>query len=156
MTSSFEIRRADLTAPAFRALIRSHLAHSWESTPETSIHTLTLDGLEAPDVTVWSLYEAGTLIGTGALKHLDASDGELKSMHTAEAHRGKGAAAAMLRFLLEEARRRGYARVSLETGSMEAYAAARRLYQRFGFVECPPFADYRPDPNSRFYSLPLT
>jgi putative acetyltransferase len=95
-------------------------------------------------------------MGCGALKALDASHGEIKSMRTAPAHRGKGVARAMLAHILAEARARGYARVSLETGSQAEFEPARRLYASSGFTVCPPFGSYNPDHNSVFMTLDLT
>ena len=46
-------------------------------------------------------------------------------------------------------------RLSLETGSWPYFEAARAFYRRHGFVECPPFGDYNPDPNSVFMTLEL-
>jgi putative acetyltransferase len=95
------------------------------------------------------------LMGCGALKELDPTHGEIKSMRTASAHLRKGVAAALLTHILEEARKRSYRRLSLETGSMEAFAAARSLYMRFGFQFCSPFADYVEDPLSVFMTQEL-
>ena len=92
-------------------------------------------------------------MGCAALKELDTSHGEIKSMHTAAQHRGRGVALGLLERLVGEARSRGYRRLSLETGSMEALAPARALYARYGFVVCAPFAGYRLDPNSIFMTL---
>ena len=94
-------------------------------------------------------------MGCGALKELDPTHGEIKSMRTASAHLRKGVAAALLIHNMEEARRRSYRRLSLETGSMDAFAPARSLYTRFGFRFCPPFADYVEDPFSVFMTLEL-
>jgi putative acetyltransferase len=94
-------------------------------------------------------------MGCGALKTLDATHGEIKSMHTAAVSRGKGIGARMLTHIIDDARRRGLTRLSLETGSMAAFAPARGLYERFGFIYCAPFADYVPDPNSVFMTREL-
>lgn len=149
------IRPDDLTGDAIRALLAEHLRRMHEISPPESVHALDLDGLRAPDVAFWSVWSDGELLGCGALKELDAAHGEVKSMRTAAAHLRKGVAAAMLRHLLAEARRRGYARVSLETGSQPAFEPARRLYAGFGFVPCGPFASYVEDPNSIFMTLEL-
>ena len=108
------------------------------------------EGLRRPDVTFWTLWDGDELAGCGALKELSPAHGEIKSMRTAQAHRNKGVARALLRHILEEARRRSYTRLSLETGSQPAFEPARRLYAGFGFVFCGPFADYVEDPNSVF------
>jgi len=145
----------DLSGPGIAALIGDHLADMRRHSPPESIHALGLEKLRQPDVTFWSAWEGDELVGCGALRHLDATHGEIKSMRTAPAHRRKGVAAAMLHHLLDEARRRGYRRVSLETGSMAAFEPARQLYARHGFTSCGPFADYRPDPNSVFMTREL-
>jgi len=150
-----DIRPDDLSGDAIRALLAEHLRSMHEISPPESVHALDLDGLRAPDVTFWSAWADGELLGCGALKELDAGHGEIKSMRTADAHLRRGVAAAMLRHLLAEARRRGYARVSLETGSQPPFEPARRLYASFGFVPCGPFAGYAEDPNSVFMTLEL-
>lgn len=144
------IKLDDLSGSEIAAFIGEHLANMAENSPPESIHALNLDGLKRPDVTFWSAWIDGVLAGCGALKELDGQHGEVKSMRTAVPYRGKGIAKQVLAFLLEEAARRGYRRVSLETGSMEAFGPARRLYESFGFTYCGPFADYAEDPNSVF------
>ena len=147
------IRRDDLSGPEIAALLHAHLAHSAAHSPPESIHALDLEGLRAPDVSFWSVWWDGTLVGCGALRELSPDHGEIKSMHTAVAYRGKGVGAQLLNHILCEARARGYQRVSLETGSMAGFAPARALYARFGFKPCAPFAAYREDPNSVCMSL---
>jgi putative acetyltransferase len=144
------IKLDDLSGPEIAALIGEHLANMAENSPPESIHALNLDGLKRPDVTFWSAWIDDELAGCGALKELDDQHGEVKSMRTAIPYRGKGVAKQVLAHLLEEAARRGYRQVNLETGSMEAFAPARRLYEGFGFTYCGPFADYVEDPNSVF------
>ncbi|MDU2242449.1 MAG: GNAT family N-acetyltransferase [Paenibacillus sp.] len=144
------IKLDDLSGPEIRAFIGEHLANMAETSPPESIHALNVDGLKKSDVTFWSAWIDGELVGCGALKELDGEHGEVKSMRTSIPHRGKGVARQVLAYLLEEAARRGYRRVSLETGSMEAFVPARRLYESFGFTYCEPFADYAEDPNSVF------
>jgi len=152
---AFLIRSDDLRGPEIAALLRAHLDHAARHSPPESIHALDLDRLRAPEITFWSAWSDGTLVGCGALKELAPDHGEIKSMHTAQEHRGKGVAARMLAHILEEARARSYRRVSLETGTMEGFAAARALYSRAGFKECPPFASYREDPNSLCMTLEI-
>jgi len=144
----FVIRQDDLRGPEIAALLEAHLAFAREHSPPESIHALDLDRLRAPEITFWSAWLGDELAGCGALKELAADHGEIKSMHTARAHRGKGVAANLLAHILAEARGRGYRRVSLETGTMDGFVPARALYQGFGFKVCPPFAQYREDPNS--------
>jgi putative acetyltransferase len=145
----------DLTAPAVRDLIAEHLDEMYATSPAESVHALPLAALESPDVTVWSAWDGDEALGCGALKELDETHGEIKSMRTRAAARGRGVGAAILATILAEASARGYRRLSLETGSEEHFAPARRLYARHGFAECPPFADYVEDPNSVFMTREL-
>ncbi len=150
-----EIRVDDLEHPQMIRLLEQHLREAFETSPAESVHALDLDGLRQPSVTVWSAWENGELLGCGALKELDREHGEVKSMRTATPHLRKGVAARMLQHIMEEAKRRSYRRLSLETGSMPAFAPARSLYKRFGFRECGPFADYVEDPYSTFMTREL-
>ncbi|WP_276357864.1 GNAT family N-acetyltransferase [Cohnella caldifontis] len=150
-----EIRQDDLNGPEVRALIADHLRSMFELSPPESVHALDADRLKRPDVTFWSAWERGELAGIGALKELDGVHGEIKSMKTAPSRLRRDVASRLLERILEEAKRRGYKRVSLETGSMEAFEPARRLYARYGFQLCGPFADYGEDPNSVFMTLEL-
>lgn len=154
-TVTWRIIEDDLSGPEIRALLEVHFAGMLANSPEGSCHFLDFDGLKGPGVTFWSIWDGEDLAGCGALKELDPTHGELKSMRTAEAHLGRKVGAAMLTHILEVARSRGYTRVSLETGSGEAFAAAHRLYANFGFQPCPPFGDYQPDPFSRCFTLEL-
>lgn len=150
-----EIKVDDLTGPEVAALIGEHLQSMTLHSPPESIHALGLEKLRKPDITFWSAWEQGELVGCGALKELDGSHGEIKSMRTAAAHLRKGVARQVLAHIIEEAKRRGYRRLSLETGSMEAFEPARRLYAAFGFEYCGPFADYTEDPYSVFMTKAL-
>src|SRR5919204_4035620 len=145
-----EIRIDDLRGPEIAQLLAEHLRNMYEITPAESVHALPLEKLRSPDVTFWSVWRDGELLGCGALKELDTQHGEIKSMRTASAHLRKGVAAALMRHILAEAKRRSYRRLSLETGSMAEFAPARKLYERFGFDYCGPFGEYREDPNSSF------
>jgi putative acetyltransferase len=150
-----EFRKGDLDSPEVIELLREHLAGVALHSPPESIHALDLTSLRSPDITFWSAWEGGQLMGCAAIKQLDASHGEIKSMRTAAAHLRKGVATSLMRHILEEARRRSYRRLSLETGSMEGFAPARRLYGSFGFEPCGPFAGYVEDPNSVFMTREL-
>jgi putative acetyltransferase len=136
-------------------LLAEHLADMYATSPAESVHALDVGGLVAPGMTFWSARRDGVVLGCGALKELAADHGELKSMRTAPASRGSGVGTAILRHLIDEARARGYVRLSLETGPQDFFAPARRLYARHGFTECGPFADYAPDPNSVFLTREL-
>lgn len=140
----------DLTDPRIVDLLGEHLRDMARHSPPESIHALDLSGLRRPEISFWTAWDGDDLLGCGALKQLDADYGEIKSMRTANAHRRRGVAAAMLRHLLGEAGTRSYRRLSLETGSMAAFEPARQLYASFGFAFCAPFADYIEDPNSVF------
>jgi putative acetyltransferase len=130
----------DLRGADVAALLQEHLDDMHRHSPPESVHALDLDKLRRPGITFWVVREDDALLGCGALKQLDPRHGEIKSMRTANAHRGRGV---------------GYARLSLETGTPEAFDPARRLYARYGFVECGPFGDYVPDPWSTFMTLEL-
>jgi putative acetyltransferase len=137
-------------------LLQRHLDFADEHSPPEDVHALDVDGLLSSDITFLSAREGGMLLGVGAIKELDPTHGELKSMHTLSDSRGRGVGRTVLRALLEIARERGYTTVSLETGSMAAFAPARAMYLSVGFVDCEPFADYAESPYSSFMSLALT
>lgn len=138
-----------------RALLERHLGFAHETTPPEDVHALDLDGLLEPAVTFFSARRDGALLGIGALKQLDDTHGELKSMHTAAAARRQGVGRAMVDHLVGVARERGYRRVSLETGSMDAFEPARSLYATAGFTVCGPFDSYQLRPNSTYMTLAL-
>ncbi len=150
------IVRDDLTHPALHALLAEHLADMHAHSPPESVHALDLERLRAPGITFWSAWDGDTLLGCAALRELDPGHGEIKSMRTPRALRGRGAGRALLMHLLAEARARGYARLSLETGTAAVFEPAHRLYASAGFADCGPFGDYGPDPFSRFMTLGLT
>ena len=155
MTGGLEIRRDDLSGREIHALLAEHLDEMHRLSPPESVHALDVDSLRIPAITFWTAWTGDDLLGCGALKALAPDHGEIKSMRTAGTHRRKGVAQAMLRHIVSEARRRSYARLSLKTGSMPAFAPARTLYERFGFTYCAPFADYGEDPNSVFMTKSL-
>ena len=142
-----------LDDPRVIDLLNVHLLRARAETAPGSAHALDLSGLRSPDVTFWCAWDGDSLAGVGALKELSGDHGEVKSMHTAESMRRKGVGAAILRHIIATAQARGMARLSLETGSWPYFAPARALYAQHGFVECEPFGDYRPDPNSVFMTL---
>lgn len=145
----------DLSRTQIHALLDEHLRSMHALSPPESVHALDLDSLRQPGITFWSAWEGQVLLGCGALKELDRTHGEIKSMRTAQALRRRGAGRAILAHIVEVARVRGYRRLSLETGSMAAFLPARRLYESFGFGYCGPFGDYVEDPNSVFMTLRL-
>jgi putative acetyltransferase len=145
----------DLSGPQVAGLLAEHLAGMYATSPPESVHALDLEGLRAPDVTFFTAWEGDELLGCGALKELDPLHGEIKSMRTARSHLRRGVASAVLTHLIAVARRRGYLRLSLETGSGPAFAPALSLYERFGFRYRGPFGEYVEDPFSRFMTLEL-
>jgi putative acetyltransferase len=151
--SDFRITPAEPGEPGVRDLIERQLEYGRAATPPEDAHALEVDELADPAIALFAAREGEEVLAIGALKRLGVEDGELKAMHTAAAARGRGLGRAMLGRLLEEARRQGLRRVSLETGSMAEFAAARALYKGAGFEPCAPFADYRESPNSVYLSL---
>ena len=152
---TMKIERDDLSRPAIHALLEEHLRSMHSLSPPESVHALDLERLRAPGITFWSAWDGDVLLGCGALSELDARHGEVKSMRTPDALRRRGAGRALLRHIIDEARSRGYTRLSLETGSMAAFEPAHRLYESAGFVRTGPFGSYTDDPNSVFMTLTI-
>jgi putative acetyltransferase len=144
-----------LDDPRVVALLHVHRTRARAETAPDSAHALDVSGLRAADMTFWSMWDGDTVVGIGALKQLSADHGEVKSMHTAEAARGRGVGSAMLRHIIAAARARGMSRLSLETGSWAYFEPAHALYRRHGFVECGPFGEYHEDSNSVYMTLDL-
>ena len=151
-----EIRVGGLETPQVAALLAEHLEEMRRYSPPESVHALDLDRLRTPDLTFWSLWDGAEVLGCAALRELDATHGELKSMRTAAAHRRRGVAAALLDHVVAEAADRGYRRLSLETGSPAEFAPARTLYAAYGFTPCGPFGPYLDDEFSVFMTIDLT
>jgi putative acetyltransferase len=149
------IEHDDLSRPAIHALLNEHLQNMYALSPPESVHALDLEELRRPDITFWSVWDGETLLGCGALKQLDATHGEIKSMRTPAALRRRGAGRAILEHIIDVARARGYRRLSLETGSLPAFVPAQRLYASYGFVFCGPFGDYVEDAHSVFMTVHL-
>jgi len=145
----------DLDSADVEALLAFHFESMRSSSPPEACHVLAPDDLRAPGITFWSVREDGRLLGVGALKELGPAHAEVKSMRTAADSLGRGVGRSMLDHLLAEARRRGYALLSLETGSTAEFEAALRLYESAGFRPCGPFGGYAPTPFTRFLSRPL-
>lgn len=150
-----QISADDPRAADVRALLQRHLDFNRSNTPPEHIHALDVDGLADPAITFVSFRQDGELLGVGALKRLDRQHAELKSMHTAQAARGRGVGRAILGHLLGIARERGCRQVSLETGTMPEYAPARAMYASAGFRPCGPFGGYQPSPSNSFMTLRL-
>ncbi|MBT2303151.1 GNAT family N-acetyltransferase [Variovorax paradoxus] len=145
----------DLSRPEIHALLDEHLQNMYAVSPPESVHALDLAKLRQPGITFWSAWKGSLLLGCGALKELDAEHGEIKSMRTPNALRRQGAGRAILAHIIEVARSRGYRRLSLETGSQEAFEPAHQLYESFGFARSGPFGDYAEDPHSVFMTMRL-
>ena len=149
------IRIDDLRGPEIAALLTEHLECMAQVSPPESRHALDLDRLRQADITFWTVWSGQHLAGCGALKEIDSTHGEVKSMRTAKSHLRQGVAGMLLKHIIAEAKRRGYRRLSLETGSMAYFEPARRLYGKSGFTECAAFVGYKPDPNSMFFTLEI-
>lgn len=149
------IGTADPASAEVQALLERHLALMRRTSPPEDVHALDTPGLLAENISFFGAREGLQLLGIGALKQLDPTHAELKSMHTAEAARGRGVGRGMLTHLVGVARSRGCLRVSLETGSMEAFAPARALYVSAGFRSCEPFGGYKASPHSVFMTVDL-
>jgi putative acetyltransferase len=149
------IKIDDLKGSEIYELLREHLRSVALHSPPESVHALDIEELRKPEITFWTVWENDELLGCGALKELDSQHGEIKCMRTSSSHLRRGVAKNLLKHMLEEAQRRGYRRLSLETGSMAAFEPARKLYANFGFTYCEPFADYVDDPYSVFMTREL-
>ena len=149
------IKRDHLTKDEVIELVSSHLQGMNLHSPPESIHALDIESLKQRDITFWSVWEGSQLAGCGAIKELDEHHGEIKSMRAATAHLRKGIARELLQYIINEAKKRGYRRLSLETGSAPPFEPARKLYASFGFYECDPFSTYKEDPYSVFMTKKL-
>lgn len=141
---------ADVTA-----LLQTHAAFALEESPPDTCHFLDVAGLKTPDITFWSARKDGALLGVVALKTLSGTDGEVKSMHVAEAARGQGAARALMEHLIAQARQQGLQKMWLETGNTKGFQAALALYAKLGFTQCPPFGGYQETDFNVFMALDL-
>ncbi|WNL38095.1 GNAT family N-acetyltransferase [Halomonas sp. PAMB 3264] len=145
-----DIRIDDLNSPEVISLISEHLASMAPTAPAESRHALDLEGLRGSNITFWAVWDGSQLAGIGALKRLSREHGEIKSMRTAKSYLGQGVASRLLSHIVDEAKKNGYVQLSLETGSMDYFEPARKLYASFDFKPCPPLEDYVEDPNSVF------
>lgn len=150
-----DIVQGGLEDPQVIALLKFHFNTNISVTPEGSAHVFDLSRLKQPDVQFWSVWEEQQLLGTGALKQINANAGEVKSMHTLQSARRRGVGSALIKHIFAEARSAGLKRLYLETGSFDYFAPARALYARHGFRECEAFSGYQPDTNSTFMMLEL-
>jgi len=153
--NKLKIKIDDLSGEDVANLLQEHINDMKSISPPESKHALDLNGLRQPEITFWAVWDDKALAGCGAIKELDDRHGEIKSMRTSSLHKKRGVASLVLKHLLEEAKKRGYRRLSLETGSMPFFEPARSLYSKYGFKYCEPFADYKEDPNSLFMTIEL-
>ena len=150
-----EIRVDDLSDPRIADFLEEHINDMRSISPPESKHALDLEELKKPDITFWTAWEEGELVGCGALKKLTPSHAEIKSMRVPLALRGRGIASKLLTYILKNAELMGYIKLSLETGSMPFFEPARKLYAKFGFKYCDPFSDYKESPYNVFMSLSI-
>ena len=150
-----KIKLDDLAGKEIAELLAKHLREMRAVSPPESTHALDLNELRKPEISFWTVWIENSLAGCGAIKELDESHAEIKSMHTALEYRNQGVAKQLLKYIIEEAKRRNYRKLSLETGAMAFFEPARQLYLKFGFVYCAPFASYKEDPNSVFMTKEL-
>lgn len=150
-----EIHLDDLSGGEVIALLHEHLADMYATSPPESVHALDVDALKASNIRFFSAWQDGELAGCVAIKALDSQLAELKSMRTATAFRGHGVGQALLQFVIDHAKVQGFSALNLETGTQDYFAPARNLYHKFGFTDCGPFGQYKPDPNSHFMTLSL-
>lgn len=149
------IKVDDLTGKEIAEFLEQHISEMRTVSPPESKHALDLNGLRKAEITFWTIWIENSLAGCGALKELDTSHAEIKSMRTAPEYRNKGVATMLVQHIIEEAKSRNYRKLSLETGSIAFFKPARQLYLKFGFVYCEPFSNYKEDPNSVFMTKEL-
>ena len=136
-------------------LLKKHFIELRSVSPTGSTHVLDIDGLKDPSIKFWSLWENNKLIGCGALKFLEKNHGEFKSIRVADEFKKKGIGERIINHLIEEAKKLKISKLSIETGAGDFFLPARNLFSKFGFKSCPPFAHYKDDPNSCYYTLDL-
>tara|TARA_B100001750_G_scaffold246158_1_gene267642 strand:- start:454 stop:909 length:456 start_codon:yes stop_codon:yes gene_type:complete len=141
--------------PEVNDLLIKHFIELRSVSPEGSAHVLDIPGLKVSSIKFWSLWDENQLIGCGALKFLDETHGEFKSIRVADKFRGKGAGEKIISHLIDEAKKIGIKKLSVETGTGEFFSSARKLFQKFGFKKCEPFAHYKEDPNSCYFNLEI-
>jgi putative acetyltransferase len=150
------IKQDDLSGPEIAELLEEHLQNMYQWSPPECVFALDLEALKAPEITFWTIWQDGVLMGCGALKELSPVHGEIKSMRTPTARRGRGAGRKMLAHVVQVATQRGYRLLSLETGSQPGFEPARKLYESHGFECCGPFGSYKEDLYSVFMQLRLS
>ncbi len=141
--------------PEVNSLLTKHFIELRSVSPEGSAHVLDIPGLKIPSIKFWSLWDNDQLIGCGALKFLSEEHGEFKSIRVDDKHRKKGMGEKIISHLIYQAKKIGIKKLSIETGAGDFFLPARKLFSKFGFKKCPPFAHYKDDPNSCYYTLNL-
>ena len=136
-------------------LLKKHFIELRSVSPEGSAHVLDIEGLKDPSIKFWSLWENNKLVGCGALKFLEKNHGEFKSIRVADEFKKKGIGERIINHLIEEAKKLKISKLSIETGAGDFFLPARNLFSKFGFKKCPPFAHYKDDPNSCYYTLDI-
>ena len=136
-------------------LLKKHFIELRSVSPTGSTHVLDIEGLKDPSIKFWSLWENNKLVGCGALKFLEENHGEFKSIRVADEFKKKGIGERIINHLIEEAKKLKISKLSIETGAGDFFLPARNLFSKFGFKSCPPFAHYKDDPNSCYYTLDL-
>ena len=150
-----DIRTDALSNPHIIKFLQAHHNDMLKHSPVESVHALDVTKLTKPDITFYSLWIDNNLAGVGALKALNTTHGEIKSMRTSSNYLRQGIAAKLLTHIIEQAALRGYKKLSLETGTAKAFLPAQKLYTQFGFKKCEPFGNYEQDPYSLFMSKVL-
>ena len=150
-----QIKIDDLSSREIASFLQEHIDEMKAVSPPESKHALDLKGLKQPEITFWTVWDEAIIIGCGAIKRLNKNHAEIKSMRVASSHRRRGIASKLLQHILSEAKKRGYSRISLETGSMTFFKPAHRLYAKFDFQQCQAFSIYKEDPNSIFMTKEL-
>ena len=150
------IKIDELVSEEIISFLEEHIEDMKSVSPPESKHALDLQGLKLPEITFWSCYDNNQLVGCAALKELDELTGEIKSMRVSRASRGRGVGSKLLEYIFEISKTRGYNSLKLETGSMDFFTPARKLYQKHGFKICEPFANYKKDSNSVFMEINLS
>jgi putative acetyltransferase len=138
--------------PRVNTLLHYHFYQLRSNSPEGSTHVLDIEGLKVPSIKFWSVWDKDKLIGCGALKFLEKDHGEFKSIRIADEFRNMGYGIKLLDILIIEAKKIGINRISLETGAGSFFKPARKLFVKAGFKTCEPFAHYKVDPNSCYFS----
>ena len=145
----------NLNHPEVNMLLKKHFVELRAASPVGSTHVLDIKGLKVPSIKFWSLWENNQLMGCGALKFLDKTNGEFKSIRVHDNFRNKGNGSKVINHLINEAKKLNIKRLSIETGAGKFFEPARKLFNSTGFKPCPPFAHYEEDANSLYLSRPI-